>query len=212
MLYNETTIQSLIDRIGWFEAIQPSAITLDPSNSESESGRFFNSFHQLCTIENVNSCIPNPGADNTALNDFLYKMKRDSVLEVLSGVFDNNPLAYRATQEIDGKTVTSLGYRAEYNDVVAQKISIFDNAIGYSMAVRCLQLFLTTNRSNRDKKVIDLSYDQMKLELEGFFNEYGKLIAQGSFQKYQHAVDLIIEILFPTKTTTNKRIIGRNVW
>jgi len=211
-MYNETTIQSRIDRIGWSQAIEPSPLTVDAENATAVSGRFYDSFHALNTVENVYACISNLEANDTTVNEFLYKMKRDAVLEVLNRVFDLNPLAYRATQEINGKTVTSLGYAIEYDGAVISHPSLFDEAIGYSMTIKCLQLFLTTKRSNIEESTISLSYDQMKLELEGMVNEYGKLVVSGSIQKFESAVARIIQILFPTTTSSTATIKGVSVW
>jgi len=211
-MYDETSIQSLIDRIGWSQAIEPSPLTVDAENATAVSGRFFDSFHVLNTAENVYACISNLESTDDTVNEFMYKMKRDSVLEVLNKVFDLNPLAYRRTQEVNGKNVTSLGYAIEYDAAIVSHESLFDEAIGYSMTMRCLSLFLTTKRLNLEESSINLSYEQMKLELEGMVNEYGKLVVHGTVQKFNSAINRVIEILFPTTTSSTATIRGVSVW
>lgn len=208
-MYNETSIQLLIDRIGWSDPIQPNTvITLSSENLESESGRFFDSFHSLAIVENVFACISNKDVDNEELNDILYKMKKDSVLEVLNKIFTTNPLAYIKNQ--DG--LISLNYKTDYSVDVLTKTSLFDDSIGYSMAVRCLQLFISSTRSNLKERKIGQSYEQLKVELEGVTNTEGVLIAKGAIGYYDASIINAIKILFPTETKSKKRLYGRHPW
>ncbi len=208
-MYNQTSIQLLIDRIGWNYPIQPNAdISLFDENLESASGRFFDSFHQLSTVENVFSCISNKDADNEVLNLTLLKMKKDSVLEVLNKVFDTNPLANLKNQE----EVISLNFKKDYSLDIQNKYSLFDDAIGYAMAIRCLQLFISSTRSNAKERKITQSYEALKVELEGVINEQGVLIAKGAIGYYDASIINAVKILFPTETKSKKRIFGRQPW
>lgn len=209
MMYDQTSIQLLIDRIGWNSPIQPNTdIVLSPENEESTSGRFFDSFHQLSIVENVFACINNKDVDNDSLNDILLKMKKDSVLEVLNKVFDTNPLANLKNQE----EVVSLNYKSDYSFDIQNKVSLFDDAIGYAMAVRCLQMFISSSRSNLKERKITQSYEALKVELEGVINEQGVLIAKGAIGYYDASIINAIKIIFPTETKSKKRIFGRQPW
>lgn len=213
-MYNNTSIQALVDRIGWAQSISPDpSITVDSDNLTANSGRYFNSFHQLATAENVKACISNMDATDATVNAYLMKMKRDNVLEVLNKVFDVNPLAYSATQQIDGKIVTSTGYSAAgYDTAIANHTSLFDNAIGYAGAIRALELFITTKRSNEESVDIDMTADQMRLEVEGLFDVNGKQVSGGLKWKYYAAIKAIVAILFPTKTSSLATLTGKHPW
>lgn len=208
-MYDQTSIQLLIDRIGWSNPIQPnSEIILSPENVESVSGRFFDSFHQLSIVENVYKCITNKDVGDTEFNDFLLKMKKDCVLEVLNKIFDTNPLANLSKTE----DVKSLNYKSDYTSDIALKTSLFDDAIGYAMAVRCLQLFISSTRSNNTERKIGQSYELLKVELEGVVNTEGVLVAKGAIGYYDASIINAIKIIFPTETKSKKRLYGRSVW
>lgn len=208
-MYNETSIQLLIDRIGWSNPIQPnSEITLSPENVESASGRFFSSFHQLSIVENVYKCVTNKDIDYQEFNTFLLKMKKDCVLEVLNKIFDTNPLANISVSE----DVKSLNYKSDYSSDITNKASLFDDTIGYSMATRCLQLFISSTRSNATETKIGQNYEKLKVELEGVINTEGVLIAKGTIGYYDASIINAIKILFPTETKSKKRLYGRKPW
>lgn len=208
-MYDQSSIQLLINRIGWSNPIQPNTeITLSTQNLESASGRFFDSFHKLCTVENVFSCIPNKDVNSDSFNSYLLKMKKDSVLEVLNKVFDTNQLANIKKSE----NVESLNFKSDYSLDIVNKVSLFDDAIGYSMSIRCLQLFISSTRSNIKQRDIVHNYETLKSELEGVVNQEGILIAKGAIGYYDASIINAIKILFPTETKSKKRLYGRNYW
>jgi hypothetical protein len=212
MLYNGTTIQNLMGLVGWQEAVPPTSILVTSANTASTSGRFFSSFHQSAIVENVFATLPNAQMDNDTLNALLLKMKKDSVLEVLSRIYDANPLAYRSSQEIDGKVVTSLNYALEYDTLTANNMSVFADPIGFNMAKRCLQLYVTSTRSNRLQAIQEMKYPELKAELDGIYSENGKMVAKGANYFYEEAIKRTIEILFPTIVKSEKVITGIHPW
>lgn len=208
MMYSELAIQTLIDRIGWREPVQPSEIVLSPENEESTSGRFFNSFHTTATVENVFACISNLDVDNDGLNEFLEEMKRDTVLEVLNKIFDTN---IRAKYQFNAG-IRSINFAPEYSDFIIANQSVFEESIGYSMVVRCFQLFISTIRSNENESAISMSFELLKSELEGMKNEYGKTIAIGHRAVYGIKISEAINILFPEENTNVPKLYGRRPW
>jgi len=200
MLYNETAIQTLIDRIGWNQSTIASLnLTISDENLESTSTRQYKSFHSTAIVENVYYCLENDLTDNSELNAELLKMKREVVIEVLAKIFDTNVLANYA--EIQG--VKSLSYATEYSGVIEAKQSVFDESIGWCMASKCLRMFLTTNRSNSTETNLGMNYDIMKYELDGIKNEYGRSIGKGTLDNYEAAVTNAINVLFPTYKDPN---------
>ncbi len=195
MLYTGTSITLLTGRIGWDQSVPPTTLVVDGANLGSVSGRFFNSFHQLVTAENVYDSVLNLKIDVTNLNVYLAKMKKDSVLEVLNKLFDTNPLAnYAARGDSYSLNYTAGGYDA----LIADKGTVFDNAIGYSMAVRAIQLFISSERSNGTQRKMKASYDFLMSELNGIKNADGLSIAQGVNSLFDTAIKDANDILFPT--------------
>lgn len=208
-MYNETSIQLLVDLVGWGLPVLPSPITLTDGNKKADSLRTFNSFHQLATVENVFDCISNLNVDNDNLNIFLAKIKRDAVLRVLNDVFDNNVLAHTPSTE----TAISTNYSLEYNLMISGKTNVFVNAIGNAAVVKILELFITSIRSNITLKVLKADYQFLKSEINGIRNESGQLIAWGLENHYNKAIIDAIKILFPIQTVDSKKTVtGKFVW
>ena len=200
----------LIGRIGWDVTIPPNPITVSNGNKASTSGRFFNSFHKLVTAENVNDSVNNLKIAEADLNVELAKMKKDSVLEVLNKLFDTNPRANHQNTE----KFYSINYSANgYDSLISQFGTVFDQAIGYSMAVRALQLFITSERSNSAQRKMKQSYDFLKSELEGIKDKDGNILAVGVNALFDIAINDANEILFPTKDQTKPTLTDRtNYW
>ncbi len=184
MRYSDTSIQLLIGLIGWGAAVEPSNIEVAPDNSESETGLYFNSFHQLATVENVFDCISNLDVDNDGLNEFLEKMKKDAVLRVLNKIIDTNSLANVKSNE----DRISLNYADDYDALIAANANVFVNAIGYAGVIKCMELFITSLRSNVTLRVLKANYEFLKTELSGIKNEQGVLLANGIEQNYGVAI------------------------
>src|ERR1044072_7699018 len=72
-------MNALFGRIGWTEG----GIDLTTLNELSKSGRHFDEFHSLVTVDNVNDTMPNPDAD---LNAYLTALQRGVIMRALNGV------------------------------------------------------------------------------------------------------------------------------
>lgn len=208
MMYQETAISELLKQIGWAAPQPPTTISLTLGNEVSDSGRSADSFHTLVIVENVASTVRNMNLSNDDLNKYLKKMRTDSVREVLSKVFEQN---IRANHPYTNDFV-STGYATEYTAIIIGKVNLFVDAYGLALAIRALQLFLTTNRSNPEERIMGMSYNQLKGEVEGFFNADGHTIALGLKQKYELAIANIIDILFPITKKDTPTLIGRRPW
>lgn len=199
-MYNLESKTALEGRIGWDNPIPPNTdITLTVENTASASGRYFNSFHQLSIVENVFKSVVNLDIDNTAFNAYLLKMRKDCVAEVLNKIFDTNPYANAKLNP----NWESPNYKTDYSTVILSKQSLFDDCIGYAMAIKCLQLYLSTTRSSNTERKNAEFYQIVKTELEGVVNKDGVLIATGINGQYNTSILNAISILFP--------IIGKEV-
>lgn len=199
-MYSVLARQTLEDRIGWSNPIPPNTnIVLTVGSTLSTSGRFFDSFHKLCIVENIWKSIVNVDIENASFNAELLKLRKETVSEVLNKIFDTNPFAYAK----ENPNWSNPNYKTDYSDVILEKQSLFDDCIGYAMAVRCLQLILSTTRSNIPERKNAEFYQIVKTELEGVVNENGILIANGINGQYNASIINAINILFP--------IIGKGV-
>lgn len=207
-MYNTESINVLIDRVGWANVIEPSDIVVSEENLTSTSGRLFNSFHQLVTVENVFSAIPNKNANVQELNGKLYELKRQSVLDVLHKVYDMNLLATSATHN----GFTSLNYLVgqDYSNIIIERSPVFDEAIGIRIAIKALELMLTTSRSNINTSNAKYSYNAIREALDGSFTAEGKLLSYGLYAKYNKVINDTINVLFLVKA--GPEIYGDALW
>lgn len=184
-MYSEEIIQSLTERIG-FGSPQEDSFTLTMSEAiqNGASGRFFKSFHSLVTLENIIEAIEKREPTAEQFEAILNEYRKGAVLEVLSLIMDQHP-DYIA--------------KDSYDAVITENNVLFDNAIGYKVAIMVIEMFMSTKRSNIVERNAKLSVSNLKLELEGYRNDSGVLVAQGLVHKFQNAIKLAQNKLFPFK-------------
>lgn len=184
-MYSEEIIQSLTERIG-FGSPQEDSFTLTMSEAIQigASGRVFKSFHSLVTLENIIAAIENLEPTAEEFEAILDEFKKGAVLEVLSLVLDSHQ-----------DYINDDSYDAS----ITKNISLFDNAIGYKVAIMVIEMFMSTKRSNIVERNAKLSVSNLKLELEGYRNDSGILVAQGLVHKFGNAIKLAQNKLFPFK-------------
>lgn len=194
-MYSESAINTLINRISWGLPQDPSfVIELDNSNKTGTSGRNFQAFHQLVTVENVLSAIENASANAGAFNTILSDIRKQAVLSVLPSILDKHE-DYQSS--------------FDYSDTIIEKAVLFDDAIGYKVAISVLELFMSTKRRNLAEINAKLSIANLKLEVEGFRNENGALVAKGLVQKLDSAISKASKKIFPFKVVVNN---ASNSW
>lgn len=208
-MYDNTSIQVLVDRVGWALPIPPSTIVLTSENTKSDSGRYFDAFHKMCIVENVFDVQPNHNISNTDFNVYLYGLKKAATMKVLSAIFDLNERA--------NLSVATSGLRVDisntdYSQMITTRASIFDDCLGYQMACDVLEMILLTTRSNQTESISKYNYQQLKLELDGFTNEGGHLVSKGLHFKLNASIIKAIDILFPRDDRSKKTIRGVSVW
>jgi len=181
-MYNEQSITSLVTRIGWEKPLDTAfAIELDEEVLTADSERKVNSFHQLVTVENVYAAVPEIDMEVLDFNDFLSSIRKQSVLEVLTAIFDKNELYVEET---------------DYSALIIARPKLFDDAIGYCMAIKALELFISSSRSNLLERNTKLSFQSLKIELEGVRNDGGFFVAKGINYKMERAIQKAQKILF----------------
>ena len=189
-MYSEEIIQSLTERIG-FGSPQEDSFVLEISEAiqNGASGRFFKSFHSLVTVENIIAAIEKQNINTEEFEDLLNEYRKGASLEVLTLILDEHP---------DYITTDS------YDNVITQNAKLFDNAIGYKLAIMVIEMFMTTKRSNIVERNAKLSSSNLKLELEGYRNDTGFLVAKGLVHKFENAIKKAQNKLFPFKIIVKK--------
>jgi hypothetical protein len=182
-MYSEVSLSTLINRIGWERPLNSDfAIVINQNNQAATSGRKVNTFHALATVENIYSAVPDVNMDELKFNEFLSSIVAPSVIEVVTAILDGHHL-YDDT--------------IDYSNVIIEKARLFDDAIGYGIAIKCLELFISSSRSNLIERNAKLSFQTLKVELEGARNDNGHFIAKGIVYKKERAIQKAQRIIFP---------------
>ncbi len=186
-MYNEQSIDFLETRIGWNEPLDTDfVLELDEEVLTADSERKVNSFHQLVTVENLYAAVPEIEMEADDFTGFLSSLRKQSVLEVLTAIFDKNE------QYIE---------TVDYSELILARPRLFDDAIGYCIAIKGLELFIASSRSNLLERNAKLSFQNLKIELEGVRNDGGFFVAKGIIYKMERAIQKAQNILFPKNPT-----------
>ncbi|WP_445453093.1 hypothetical protein [Flavobacterium sp. 25HG05S-40] len=195
-MYSEDTIESLSNRIGFGLPLESGfPFQLEEANSVGSSGRFFKAFHQLVTVENIFAATPDleeSDAEDT-FNDILTGFRFQAASFVIPLIMDKNK-QYNNT--------------VDYDQIITDNIVLFDDALGYKAAMMVLEYLMATKESNLTERNAKLAISNLKLELEGFRNDGGVLVASGLVQKFNKAVSIASEKIFPIVPTVD----SKSVW
>lgn len=182
-MYSEQSIQIISNRIGWGKPqVGGFAITVDEATQNGESKRNFQSFHQLVTVENVLAAVPDPNIDAVDFNFKLAEIRDNATRAVLTLIIDLNPNSVLET---------------DYSDTIITNAVLFDDAVGYKVAISVLEMFISTERKNFSERSAQMAISSLKLEIEGWKNESGITVANGLGQKLDKAVRKASIKLFP---------------
>lgn len=180
---SELAISTLNERIKWNASLDSGfGISLSEENATGTSGKHFQSFHNLVSIDNIYASVPEIDMEEDAFNAFLSDIRLQATLQTINDALEINP-----------KYVVEDDYSA----LMIANTALFDNAIGYKVAVNVLEMFMSTSRSNLPERNAKLAASNLKLELEGFINENGNVVARGIKYYYQNAIKKIAAKLFP---------------
>lgn len=182
-MYSEQSIEAISKRIGWGKPqVDGFAITLDEAIENGTSKRNFQSFHQLVTVENVLAAVPDPNIDAVDFNFKLAEIRDNATRAVLTLIIDLNPNSVLET---------------DYSDTIITNAVLFDDAVGYKVAISVLEMFIATERKNFSERSAQMAISSLKLEIEGWKNESGITVANGLGQKLDKAVRKASIKLFP---------------
>jgi uncharacterized Rmd1/YagE family protein len=182
-MYNEQSIATLVGRIGWEKPLDSDfVLAINEEVLSAASERKVNSFHQLATIENVYAAVPVIDMEADSFSGFLSSIQKQSVQQVLTAIFDQHSSYLEAV---------------DYSEIIVSRPRIFDDAIGYCIAIKMLELFVSSKRSNLHERSAKLSFQSLKLELEGVRNDGGFYVAQGIKYEMKSAITKAQKVIFP---------------
>jgi hypothetical protein len=182
-MYSEQAIETVSNRIGWGKPQTDGFdIVLDEAIQNGTSKRNFQSFHQLVTVQNVLAAIPNPYMLDVDFNSKLDEIRDNAARSVLTLIIDLNPNSI-----LD----------SDYSETIIANVVLFEDAVGYKVAISVLELFISTERLNTTERSTQMAISSLKLEIEGWKNESGITVANGLGQKLNKAVTLASSKLFP---------------
>lgn len=182
-MFDQTAIQSLVDRLGW--SVNESSVyaaKLDAANKLTNSQLLLNDYNGLITVENVYYTHPERDIQDAELNAYLLELRTSVVIEILTDVF-----------VLDPRTEVK-----DYSATILEKVGsgLFDKAIGYCHAVKCVQKMATTVRSNRIEVIGAMKYGNLVSELKGSFTDDGILVAEGLIAKCKKSRQQIKDSFF----------------
>ena len=138
-MYSQDTISALTGRVGWKQYPASLTFELSADNLKSDSGRYFQDFSSFVTLTNIRDTMDDADATEESFNEYLTGLQNAAIASVLSALFRESHEAARH-RNID------------FDDVVQQNPSLFDEAIGLQMAASVVEMMHTSVRSNSVKR------------------------------------------------------------
>jgi len=186
-MYSDAIINELVLRIGFGNGEK---ITISTANKTGTSGRLFSYFHQLATVDNIYSTTEKIAIVEADFNTYLEQLKIDGVKSILTAIFDRNKLYL---SDFD------------YSGIISERIQLFDDAIGYAVAIAIIEQMVSSPRMNTEERNIEMTYQQLKIELEGARNEHNHVIALGVKAELISVIQNIKLVLFPNPASVSSK-------
>lgn len=193
-MYSQEALQVIASRVGFRQALDNTGvIQIGESISSSESSMEVTNFHQLASVENIYSAVSVVNMEMDAFNAFLSSMRLKAAKSIINQILEKHE---EYNPEID------------YSDLLLEKKHLFDDALGFTLAVKVLELFVSSNRKNLTERNSSLSFQSLKIELEGAKNDRGYTVAKGIEYKRFKSIQEAKVLIFPQPTG----ITGSNNW
>lgn len=195
-MYSEESISFLVNRIGFGEpSMDIPNIVVSDDNKYGTSGRTFNYFHKLVTLDNIYDTANDMYMQSDEFNAYLLQIKIDAARGVLSRILSQNISCLSST---------------DYSDMILLRPELFEDAYGYSVAYTLIEQMISTTRSNIKERNAKMAYQQLKIELEGAKNEYGYSVASGVNHKLAAVIKIATDIICPSSKL--KIFDATNIW
>lgn len=193
-MYSESSKILISKRVGWDNpANSLNSVTIDTENLIATSGRRVNSFHQLANVLNLFHTVEEKFTYNSEFNNLLKEIRLQAAIEVMNKILDQHHC---------------YDFEFDYDKKLEKYQSLFDEPLGYLMAIKCIETYLSSNRSNYIERNTKLGFEMLKIELEGVKNEQGFTISQGLNSKFYSSIKKAQKKIFPEPI----QIIGGAEW
>lgn len=192
-MYSQESIDVLINRIGWSELSSGLPFDLSDSNKTADSGKTFNWYHSLVLVDAIYAAVPEVNMEAEEFNNYLSEVRKQAVASVLTSILDYH-IDYDPTKD--------------YSSILTNRPTLFDDAIGYSVAIKMIELFISTTRSNFQERNAKMAYNTLKIELEGARNDNGHFVAKGIIYKLEQSIKKAQKVIFPYKVVVQ----NGNAW
>lgn len=193
-MYSESSKILISRRVGWDSptgSLFP--ITINAENLIATSGRRVNSFHQLASVLNLYYTINEDVLTELDFNSLLKEIRLQAAIEVMNKILDQHHC---------------YDFDFEYDKKLEKYQSLFDKPLGYLIAIKCIETYISSSRSNYIERNAKLAFEMLKIELEGVTNEQGIIISKGLNSKFYSSVKKAQKKIFPEPI----QIIGGAEW
>ena len=122
-----TVLAALENRIGFRQPINTGAPTLSDAVKTTNSGRYFQDFHSLVTVDNIKSTMEQVNASDADLITSLQSLRKAAIMRALNGVFTHQHIEQVKLFKRSGKNdqlVTNSGLFVGYEINVADQSDI----------------------------------------------------------------------------------------
>lgn len=143
--YNHAAvINALKERIGFRQPLGADAPTLTNAVMTSRSGRYFQDFHALVTVENIKATMAQVAATDVDLITYLGDIRSSAIMRALNGVFNEpqivdqpQPVFMRRgnNDQLEPNTGLFVGYQIEVADSPDAAVSIDELHLYFDQAV-----------------------------------------------------------------------------
>ena len=184
-MYSQDAIEALTGRVGWKLYPTSFPFALSDENKKSDSGRYFQDFSALATLNNVKESMEDAAADESSFNAYLTDMQRAAIATVLSAIFSDDKL-------LDEDRVSQI-----FEDAVETNKNLFDEVIGLQMACSIVEMMQHTIRTNQTERIGRESSASLFEELNGMYTRNGAPVSTGLKNRISREVSKLKYILFP---------------
>lgn len=156
--YNHTAVvTALKDRIGFRQPLGSDVPTLTSAATTSRSGRYFQDFHALVTVENIKATMPQVGATDANLITYLGEIRSAAIMRALNGVFSEPQIVdqpqpvfirYGKNDQLENNTGLFVGYEIQVADAPDVAVQIDEVHLYFNAAVT-LDLYLFKDGSTQ---------------------------------------------------------------
>lgn len=193
-MYTESSKILISKRVGWDNptgSLFP--ITINAENLIATSGRRVNSFHQLANVVNLYYTIDESFTIESDFNSLLKEIRLQAAIEVMNKILDQHHC---------------YDFDFDYDKKLEKYQSLFDEPLGYLIAIKCIETYISSSRSNYIERNAKLAFEMLKIELEGVTNEQGIIISKGLNSKFYASIKKAQKNIFPEPI----QIIGGAEW